>query len=144
MTIHLGPALLRASRDQPGRRRGNTPDLPYGGPCRPYSVLLRVGFTLPVPSPGQRCALTAPFHPCRAVARRFAFCGTFPGLAPAGRYPAPRFRGARTFLPPPSRGERPSGRLARAGCNASRSCNQQHVITPGTGERGVLIVTQTS
>ena len=31
--------------------------------------------------------------------RRFAFCGTFPGVAPAGRYPAPCFRGARTFLP---------------------------------------------
>ncbi len=29
---------------------------------------------------------------------RFAFCGTFPGVAPAGRYPAPSFRGARTFL----------------------------------------------
>ena len=32
---------------------------------------------------------------------RFAFCGTFPGVAPAGRYPAPCFRGARTFLPRP-------------------------------------------
>jgi hypothetical protein len=31
--------------------------------------------------------------------RRFAFCCTFPGVAPAGRYPAPCFRGARTFLP---------------------------------------------
>ena len=30
---------------------------------------------------------------------RSAFCGTFPGVAPAGRYPAPCFRGARTFLP---------------------------------------------
>ncbi len=30
---------------------------------------------------------------------RFAFCGTFPGVTPAGRYPAPCFRGARTFLP---------------------------------------------
>ena len=26
-------------------------------------------------------------------------CGTFPGVAPAGRYPAPYFHGARTFLP---------------------------------------------
>ena len=33
--------------------------------------------------------------------RRFAFCGTFPGVAPAGRYPAPCFRGARTFLTSP-------------------------------------------
>jgi hypothetical protein len=32
-------------------------------------------------------------------ARRSALCGTFPGLAPAGRYPAPYVHGARTFLP---------------------------------------------
>ena len=34
------------------------------------------------------------------IERRFAFCGTFPGVTPAGRYPAPCSRGARTFLPP--------------------------------------------
>jgi hypothetical protein len=28
------------------------------------------------------------------------FCGTFPKVALAGRYPAPYFRGARTFLSP--------------------------------------------
>src|SRR5712672_1549965 len=41
------------------------------------------------------------------------FCGTFPRVAPAGRYPAPCLRGARTFLPPPSElgEERPSDRL---------------------------------
>jgi len=33
------------------------------------------------------------------MCRRFAFCGTFPRVAPAGRYPAPLIRGARTFLP---------------------------------------------
>jgi len=31
----------------------------------PYLVFLRVGFTMPALSPGPRCALTAPFHPCR-------------------------------------------------------------------------------
>jgi len=35
-------------------------------PCHPYSVLLPVGFAVPPLSPGARCALTAPFHPCRA------------------------------------------------------------------------------
>jgi len=105
MAIHLGRPLPDASRDLPERRRRNAP-----GPrrtCRPYSVLLPVGFTVPPPSPGARCALTAPFHPCRAgpglegprPARRSALCGTFPGVAPAGRYPAPCSRGARTFLP---------------------------------------------
>ena len=45
--------------------------------------------------------------------RRSALCGTFPGVAPAGRYPAPCFRGARTFLPPAPEGRgaaiQPSG-----------------------------------
>ncbi len=41
--------------------------------------------------------------------RRFAFCGTFPRVAPAGRYPAPCFRGARTFLPTGNpQGDRPT------------------------------------
>ncbi len=62
-----------------------------------------------------------PCHPCRHArggllphpftltcqGRRYSLCGTFPGVAPAGRYPAPFFRGARTFLPPQPFG--PSG-----------------------------------
>src|SRR5207342_2388388 len=74
----------------------------------PYSVLLPVGFAVPFPLPETRCALTAPFHPCRHPRGigRSAFCGTFPEIAPrlravspAGRYPAPHVHGARTFLP---------------------------------------------
>lgn len=45
--------------------------------------------------------------------RRFAFCGTFPRVAPAGRYPAPCFHGARTFLP------RSLSALAERGCPAN-------------------------
>jgi hypothetical protein len=40
--------------------------------------------------------------PARRLERpggRYAFCGTFPEVALAGRYPAPCSRGARTFLP---------------------------------------------
>ncbi len=37
--------------------------------------------------------------PLPGRARRFAFCGTFPRVTPAGCYPAPCFRGVRTFLP---------------------------------------------
>ena len=33
------------------------------------------------------------------MGERFVLCGTFPGVAPAGRYPAPYVDGARTFLP---------------------------------------------
>ncbi len=32
-------------------------------PLGPYSVLLRVGFAMPLMLPPARCALTAPFHP---------------------------------------------------------------------------------
>src|SRR6516225_6967202 len=61
---------------------------------RSYSVLLPAGLAVPLTLPPARCALTAPFHPCRTLGprglmiRRFAFCGAFPGVAPAGRYPA--------------------------------------------------------
>jgi len=72
-------------------------------PRYPYSVLLPVGFAVPSLLPKTRCALTAPFHPYPRrrlrLRGRFAFCGTFPGVAPAGGYPAPCFQGARTFLP---------------------------------------------
>ena len=59
---------------------------------------------MPLPLPVARWALTPPFHPYRPgePGRRSVFCGTFPGVAPAGRYPAPYFRGARTFLTLPS------------------------------------------
>src|SRR5438445_773150 len=74
-----------------------------GPRCRPYSVLLPVWFAMPVPLPDPRCALTAPFHPCCplpfGLGERFVLCGTFPGVAPAGCYPAPYVDGARTFLP---------------------------------------------
>ena len=67
--IPLGRASLRASRDQPGQQGGNAPASRGKSPVRaaghPYSVLLPVGFTLPPLLPGARCALTAPFHPCR-------------------------------------------------------------------------------
>src|SRR5579859_3678216 len=110
MAIHLGRPLPDASRDRPGRQRGNAPRR-LAPAHRPYLVLLLVGFTMPLPLPVARCALTAPFHPYRPAGRRSALCGTFPRVAPAGRYPAPYFRGARTFLPMVSHGAaiRPSG-----------------------------------
>ena len=55
-----------------------------GDAVRPYRTLS--------PSPAG-CALR------RGPGGQTALCGTFPGVAPAGHYPAPCFRGARTFLP---------------------------------------------
>ncbi len=70
---------------------------------------------------GRRCRgrgglLPHPFTVAGPKPLRPAFCGTFPGpeiaLLPAGDYPAPSFRGARTFLDAPKRAAaaRPSGR----------------------------------
>src|SRR3982751_3981729 len=67
MAIPLGRPLPSASRDRPGRRRGNAA---AGCPaCRPYLVLLPVGFAVPLPLPVARWALTPPFHPCRPASR---------------------------------------------------------------------------
>jgi hypothetical protein len=99
--------------NQPGWWREDTPGgIPEDPPDHPYSVLLQAGLAVPHPLPDARCALTAPFHPYRhgEPCRRFAFCGAIPGVAPAGRYPAPCLHGARTFLHPC--GQRPPGRLA--------------------------------
>ena len=46
----------------------------------------------------KRCALTAPFHPYLNDSRRYIFCGTFPKITLAGRYPASLLCKARTFL----------------------------------------------
>src|SRR6185295_13805581 len=90
-----------------------------GPRCRPYSVLLPVGFALPPPLPAARCALTAPFHPYPAspcgFAGRFVLCGTFPGVIPACAENTPpdviRHRmSMEPGLSSPLR-ERPSGRL---------------------------------
>jgi hypothetical protein len=90
----LAPRLARPTR----AGGGNAAVVTH---VRPYPVLLPVGFALPPLLPAARCALAAPFHPCRQGLLRAG--GLFsvaliPGVAPAGRYPAPCSRGARTFL----------------------------------------------
>ena len=103
--------LLRPTRTATRKRAGVA--------CRPYSGLLPVGFAVPRPLPARavrsyRTLSPLPVSSPKGRNRRFAFCGTFPGVTPAGCYPAPCFRGARTFLPPagfPIAGRRPSGRL---------------------------------
>ena len=90
-----GPATDCSPRIAPIRfcsRRG----LPCRRRCRRRGALLPHPFTL-APAASQ-------------ASGRSAFCGAFPGVAPAGRYPAPCPFGARTFLRP--LGQRPSGRLA--------------------------------
>ena len=99
--IPLGRRSHGASSNLPGRPI-RTSIRRISPPRRPYSVLLPVGFAVPCPLPGTRCALTAPFHPCPPEPKpggRSLLCGTLPGVTPAGHYPAPYVHGARTFLP---------------------------------------------
>ena len=128
MAIHLGRSSPNASRDRPERRRGRParrrpPE--RGAACRSYLVLLPVGFALPPPLPAARCALTAPFHPCRPCrpmgvltddrARRCVSVALSLGSPPPGvtRHRASVEPGL-SSLPPVRKpaGERPSDRLA--------------------------------
>ena len=128
MAIHLRRPSPDAWRDQPGRPvRKHT----CRGPCGPGAPPL---FGL---APGGVCPAAdvaagavrsyrtlSPLPASRDAEapgrdRRFAFCGTFPKVTLAGRYPAPCSRGARTFLPPACAERRPSDRLARIDLRAS-------------------------
>ena len=110
---------------QPTRAAGPDGPKDKGKPSalhRSYSVLLPVGFTVPFPLPETRCALAAPFHPCRRLVRNtpeavyFSVALSLSLSAAcaedklAGRYPAPFVRGARTFLPTALSGPWRSGR----------------------------------
>src|SRR5262245_62467755 len=65
--IPLARRLPGASSNLPERLIRTDPGLL---PRRSYSVLLPVGFAVPLPSPETRCALTALFHPCRGQMKR--------------------------------------------------------------------------
>ena len=124
--IPLGRPSPGASSNQPERLgHGRPRGMPHVAPIRFCS---RRGLPCRKTLPPARCALTAPFHPYPnglAAFGRFAFCGAFPGVAPAGRYPAPFPYGARTFLRFEKR--RPSGRLAVEGIGGT--------LCPGQAKR---------
>src|SRR3984893_5387370 len=114
----LWGARCRASRaTDPSGGAKVRPAFPRAG-CLPLLLGLAPGGVFPAAAVAggavrsYRTVSPLPSARCSGTDRRCTFCGTFPGVAPAGRYPAPYLRGARTFLPPPKGGERPSGRLA--------------------------------
>ncbi len=98
MTIHLERMSPCASRDQPGRQVGNGPWALR--PAPPLFGLAPGGVYRAAPVAGRAvrsCRTVSPL--LRTDLKRSVFCGTIPGVAPAGRYPAPYLHGARTFLP---------------------------------------------
>lgn len=121
MTIPLGLHSRAASSRQPGPLGAKLPCPPALrlGARGPYSALLPVGLAVPVLLPVPRWALIPPFHPYRSTLRRSLLCGAFPGVAPAGRYPAPLLQGVRTFLDRPA--IRASGAMGCRGHPALRA-----------------------
>jgi hypothetical protein len=97
----------------PGAR--NAPNIPR----RPYSVLLPVGFAVPPPSPEARCALTAPFHPCRCGLPRAG--GLFSVALSLGSPPAAVSRHRDPWSPdfPPPDAEGRKARVSGSGRPAS-------------------------
>ena len=79
-------ALQRTSRVAVPIRFCSRCGLPCRFRCRKRGALLPHLFTLTAPKPR------------RGQGGRFVLCGTVPGVAPAGCYPAPYVDGARTFL----------------------------------------------
>ena len=86
------------------------------GPTRrPYSVLLPAGLAMPPLSPRGRCALTAPFHPCRPARRpgsAVCFLWRFPWGRPRRALPGAAFPWSPDFPPrgpSPEAAIRPSG-----------------------------------
>ena len=105
--IHLDPLLPRGSRDLP-LRKGETPYVP-SKECTVALLGLAPGgvyhaqMVAHLAVRSYRTLSPLPILPIQGIGR-FAFCGTFPRVAPAGRYPAPLSRGARTFLTRPKNG----------------------------------------
>jgi len=104
-------AFQRAARVAVPIRSCSRCGLPCRIRCRTRGALLPHLFTLAAPS----------FR----MGKRFVLCGTFPGVAPAGRYPAPYVDGARTFL---------SSHLSVIAGAAVRPTD---VLVMGAGGRGV-------
>ena len=96
----IGPRPMpRRWSPSPKRCRANPPRRSPPRPRRGARVArLPVGLAVPVRLPVPRWALTPPFHPYPSGDGRSVLCGAIPGVAPAGRYPAPSPHGVRTFL----------------------------------------------
>src|ERR1700675_4489108 len=119
MAIPLGRRLHGTSCNQPGRLVWKWTGGFLGHHAAPIRSCSRWGFPCRPCCQGRGALLPHPFTLTLPVRRRtkagrFAFCGTVPGVAPAGGYPAPFLHGARTFLSAldtQALAERPSGLL---------------------------------
>jgi hypothetical protein len=88
MAIHLGRSSPNASRDRPERRREDPPGTGLT-PCLPLLLGLAPGGVFPAAaitgSAVRSYRTISPLPRLRGGVWRYVFCGTFPGVAPAGR-----------------------------------------------------------
>jgi hypothetical protein len=115
---HSSRRLVTNTLKQPTRTTGRR--IPFGCPkkysffgtrCRPYSVLLPVGFTVPPLLPEARCALTAPFRPYRHECAAVCFLWHYPLGHPSRELPGTVPRWSPDFPPAcgcPQTGGRPT------------------------------------
>jgi hypothetical protein len=100
--IPLGCLLPDTSSNQPGRPGLETGPHPLRGSIVPIRSCSRWGLPCRPCCQVRGALLPHLFTLTWKASRqpgRFNLCGAVPGVTPAGRYPAPYFRGARTFLP---------------------------------------------
>src|SRR6202790_521975 len=131
--IPLGRRLPGASSNLPGRPDLDTIPKSFcafaqKAPPRSYSVLLPVGFAVPPALPPARCALTAPFHPCRPPPLPGGAGGLFSVALSLGSHPPDVIRHRLSMEPGLSLPsnlsvslERPSGRLTGRGMGSLAS-----------------------
>jgi hypothetical protein len=146
VAIHLGRTSPHASRNLPERQPGKgsrprTPPLLFGlapgGVCRATTVAGGAVRSYRTLSPLTRRRPPEGVHP----GGRIALCGTFPGVAPAGRYPAPfsvepglSSRGCTGCPAIPRAATRPP--RTRRSCRLFRSAVQaRHGVDQGRGLR---------
>ena len=136
--IPLGRRSPGASSNLPGRQDPDPiPKLHFRASLTPSLFGLAPGGVCP--AAGVTAGAVRSYHtisplPQQIMPRRYVFCGTVPGFAPAGCYPAPFVRGARTFLSGnlSVSSERPSDRLTPSGMGILRGSvkGPRRTITP--------------
>jgi len=130
MGDHSSRTALTDGLKQPTRATGQKHALRLASRAAPIRSCSRWGLPRRPPLPGARCALTAPFHCSPRRSFRAEALGDLLSVAlsltpkgAAGRYPAPLFRGARTFLAGAS-----TAAIARPPGEGGIGCGEREVI----------------
>ena len=160
MTIPLPDASPRRSSCQPGPSRAEVSlrrspaglrlwsgpfrarplfGIAPGGACRAVPVARSAVGSYPTVSPSPCPRRRRTFF---ASSRQTLLCGAFPGVAPAGHYPAPLLHGVRTFLEPVARPAviQPSARrrdyAPEAGASTGKRVARSSAAPASWAERG--------